>query len=92
MIAPPPGGIPSDSLIFTVEDNGVGIPDEARGRVFQIFARLDTGSGTEHGHGMGLAITQRTLERLRGTIWFEARLERGTRFFVMLPQGRKGLS
>jgi light-regulated signal transduction histidine kinase (bacteriophytochrome) len=69
---------------FAVADNGIGIPDVARDRVFQIFQRLhpmDTYPGT----GIGLAIASRIVERHRGRIWIESEVGKGATFWFSLP-------
>lgn len=52
---------------FMLEDNGIGIPDHSRERVFLIFKRLHVDSDYP-GLGLGLAIASRIVERHRGTI------------------------
>ena len=69
---------------FAVADNGIGIPDGARDRVFQIFQRLhpmDAYPGT----GIGLAIACRIVERHRGRIWIESEVGKGATFWFSLP-------
>lgn len=69
---------------FAVADNGIGIPDVARDRVFQIFQRLhpmDAYPGT----GIGLAIASRIVERHRGRIWIESEVGKGATFWFSLP-------
>ncbi len=66
-----------------VTDNGVGIPPEARHKIFAIFERLDS---KQTGTGIGLALVQRAIERLHGGIGVEgAPAGHGTRFWVELP-------
>jgi light-regulated signal transduction histidine kinase (bacteriophytochrome) len=69
---------------FAVADNGIGIPDGARDRVFQIFQRLhpmDAYPGT----GIGLAIASRIVERHQGRIWIESEVGKGATFWFSLP-------
>jgi signal transduction histidine kinase len=66
--------------IFTIADNGIGVPPAYRESIFGIFKRLhsnDNYSGT----GMGLAICQRIIERYGGRIWVESEPEHGSNFF-----------
>jgi len=70
--------------IFTVIDNGIGIPGAYYEAVFGIFKRLhshDQFSGT----GMGLAICKRIVERYRGRIWVESDPGQGSRFSFSIP-------
>jgi signal transduction histidine kinase len=67
-------------------DNGSGIPEEFRKRIFTKFAQAD-GSGSRRvgGTGLGLAISRQIMERLDGKLWFDDNPEGGTIFYVDLP-------
>jgi signal transduction histidine kinase len=71
---------------FTVSDEGIGIPEPERERVFEKFHRLDPqmlhGIG---GTGLGLYIARRLLERMGGSIWIEPNGTRGTTVVFELP-------
>lgn len=67
-----------------IEDNGVGIPPEHRGRVFQIFERLNPNSSST---GIGLAIVRKIIERLDGSVGVEPGPEAGSRFWIELFRG-----
>lgn len=71
-----------DQVICTVQDNGIGIPQEHTGRIFQIFHRLSARSG---GEGLGLTIVQRILDRMGGSISVTSEVGEGTAFHVTLP-------
>ncbi|WP_296747290.1 ATP-binding protein, partial [Mesorhizobium sp.] len=67
---------------FSVEDNGPGIPDAIRSRIFEsYFTTKPVGVGT----GIGLSISKSIVERHNGTIWFEEVQPHGARFVVQLP-------
>ncbi len=69
---------------LAVSDNGIGIAENARERIFQIFQRLHA-IDAYPGNGIGLAIASRIVERHDGRIWIESELGRGTTFFIALP-------
>ncbi len=66
------------------EDNGIGVPENAKERIFGIFQRVhkDGYPGT----GIGLAIARKAVERMGGRIGIESNSEQGSRFWVELEQ------
>ncbi len=67
---------------FSVEDNGPGIPEAVRPRIFEsYFTTKAVGVGT----GIGLSISRTIIERHKGRIWFEQAEGGGARFTVELP-------
>lgn len=71
-----------------VEDNGIGIKEDDRGRVYQVFERLH-GIETYPGTGIGLAIVRRGVEKMGGWVGFESELGKGSRFWIELPGVKK---
>lgn len=64
-------GVETDTgFIFSVEDTGIGVPDEYKGQVFEPFKRLHA-EEKYAGAGLGLAICQRVVETHGGRIWVE---------------------
>ena len=75
-----------DMCILTVEDNGVGIPQEDMERIFERFYRVDKMRSREAGGtGLGLSIVRDTARRRSGSVTAERREGGGTRFVVRLP-------
>lgn len=82
-------GCRSDNSHITiyVKDNGEGIADNFKNRIFQRFSQAD-GSDTkriQRGTGLGLAIAKRMTEDMGGTIGFESTQHKGSTFFVSFP-------
>ncbi|HWG86112.1 MAG TPA: HAMP domain-containing sensor histidine kinase [Deinococcales bacterium] len=71
-----------DFVHLTVEDNGRGVPERYRDKVFALFQRLDPSAP---GTGVGLAIVKRIAERLGGRAWVEDSSLGGAAFHVTLP-------
>jgi signal transduction histidine kinase len=76
--------------VYYVKDNGLGIPDAHRPKLFQAFQRLHPDAAP--GEGMGLTIVHRIAERHGGRVWLESSAGAGTTFFVALPTAAKSLT
>ena len=78
---------------FSVADEGLGIPQNERERVFEKFYRLDPrlarGVG---GTGLGLYISRELVERMEGSIWVESEPGKGSTFHVDLPVAEPAVS
>ncbi len=70
--------------LFSVRDKGIGIPGEAKSRIFELFTRGHPSGGTG-GDGIGLAVCKRIVEGHGGTIWVESEEGNGSTFFFTLP-------
>ena len=76
-------------VAITVKDNGIGIPEEAQGRVFERFYRVDKGRARKNGGtGLGLAIVKHITQLYGGTVRLESQVGRGSTFTVTLPLAR----
>lgn len=73
-----------DRWILAVADNGPGIPVEQREAIFRPLTRL-AAAGAPMGHGLGLSICRKVVERAQGRIWVEPASGGGSVFFVSLP-------
>lgn len=75
---------PPEAVEIWIQDNGVGIPEEHLGRIFDPFFSTKRGSGT----GLGLSITYGIVQKLGGQISVQSKVGEGTRFTVVLPKGK----
>ena len=73
---------------ISVEDDGCGIPEHLREKIFEPFYRVDEDSKTG-GTGLGLAIVKRIVMQNGGQVQVENRTEGGARFILMFPLGKK---
>ncbi len=71
-----------DMWSITVEDNGIGIPTELQGRIFEMFYRAHDRS---EGSGLGLYIVKEVIARMHGSITVNSELNRGSKFTVTFP-------
>ncbi len=76
---------PTGDFIFTVKDNGIGIPAQHQDRIFNIFERLHTRVDYE-GSGIGLATCKKIVNSSGGKIWLESTEGVGTTFHFTLPK------
>lgn len=73
---------------YYVRDNGLGIAEAHRGRIFQAFQRAHP--QVAGGEGIGLAVAARVVERHRGRVWVESEAGEGSTFYVALPAAPAG--
>jgi signal transduction histidine kinase len=89
----PPGGTVrvwverrGDVLRVSVRDEGPGIPEEFRPRIFEKFSQADASAArAKGGTGLGLHIAQRFIEHMHGRIGFDSEVRAGSTFWVELP-------
>lgn len=73
---------------FSITDTGIGIRAEDLGKLFEPFLQVDSGATREYGGaGLGLAICQRLVQLLDGTIRVESKLNQGSCFSFQVPLG-----
>jgi len=87
-----PSGEPSTSghIRFWVRDNGPGIPPASQTRLFAPFSRLD--QGDVEGHGLGLSIVQRIVDKLGGEVGVESNGKHGSVFSFTLASAPSEIS
>lgn len=75
--------ISKQKLIFKIEDQGPGFSEADQALMFNKFQKLSAQpTGNESSTGLGLSIVKRYVEELKGKIWFETEVGKGTTFFV----------
>jgi signal transduction histidine kinase len=80
------GATPARNLVFQIEDTGVGIPEEAQGRIFQSFTQADKSIARQYGGtGLGLFLCKQIVEMMGGKIGFRTRPGEGSTFHFTLP-------
>jgi PAS domain S-box-containing protein len=73
-------------VLFTVQDNGIGMSDEVLAKLFQPFTQADASTARRFGGtGLGLSITQRLVELMQGRIAAQSTPGAGSEFAVELP-------
>lgn len=78
--------IRTDKVTIKIKDNGLGIPDSEKEKVFQKFSRMSNKPTAGEGStGLGLSIVKKLTELIDGKIYFESEYGKGTTFIVELP-------
>ncbi len=73
----------ADEVVFSVEDNGIGIPKDLQVKVFDRFFQVD--SSTSSGDGIGLSFVKHLVELHGGKVWIESEPGKGSKFIFTLP-------
>ncbi len=75
-----------DTILFSVSDNGTGIPEQLIDRLFKMESSFTTiGTENEKGSGLGLILCKDFVEKSDGKIWVESTLNVGTTFYFSIP-------
>lgn len=73
-------------VLIAVQDNGIGIPDRLKDKVFEKFTKAKRkGTMGEPTFGLGLSICKEIVEYYKGSIWFESKENEGTTFYLEFP-------
>ncbi|MBF0342501.1 MAG: PAS domain S-box protein, partial [Magnetococcales bacterium] len=82
--APPPAD--PGTIVITIVDTGIGIPEELHTTIFDPFTQADSSLSRPYGgSGLGLAITKRIIELMGGVIRVSSRVNEGSTFVITLP-------
>jgi PAS domain S-box-containing protein len=76
------------SWIFSFRDNGIGIQEESKKRIFEIFQRLNA-RDKYPGTGIGLAVCKKAIANHGGEIWVESEFGKGSTFYFSIPDKRE---
>lgn len=84
-----------NSIIFSVKDNGIGIPKDQQNQIFKKLFRADNAVNMNtDGTGLGMYIIRNLVDLLGGKVWFESEENKGTTVYVSLslsgPEEHKG--
>ena len=73
-------------VVFEIEDNGPGIPDKDKDKLFTRFVKLSNKpTAGEDTSGLGLAIVRKLTEMMNGKAWCQSEIGVGSTFFVSFP-------
>ncbi|HEY9626774.1 MAG TPA: ATP-binding protein [Coleofasciculaceae cyanobacterium] len=77
-----------DSVIFHIKDEGIGIPKEEQGKIFEPFCR-GRNAGNVTGSGLGMAVVKKCLDLHQGELHVESQVGVGTTFTIKISQPQK---
>jgi signal transduction histidine kinase len=77
------------NICMTIQDTGIGIPDEAMPHLFEKFYRVHESEGSASGTGLGLSICKQIVQGHGGRVEVKSKLGIGTAFSVILPRSGK---
>ena len=73
-------------VVIAIKDNGIGIPEKLKEKIFERYNRIHRGRSTDvHGFGIGLSYVKQVIEAHEGVIRVESEVGAGTTFTVMIP-------
>ena len=79
-------GADGKEATYSVHDNGIGIPEAQKSRIFSKFFRAENAlEKVPDGSGLGLALVKELVEAWGGKVWFESPEGQGTTFFFTMP-------
>ena len=85
----------SNTITFAIKDTGIGIPEEAKKRLFKPFSQAETSTSRKYGGtGLGLAICKEIVGAMGSNIEIESQKNKGStfKFTIKMPNGHKDLS
>ncbi|MNF93423.1 Sensor protein kinase WalK [compost metagenome] len=74
-----------DRVQVWIQDNGIGIPLDEQGRIFDRFYKVDQARQRDSGSGLGLAIVRKIIDMHDGTIEVHSEEGKGTQFLIVVP-------
>jgi light-regulated signal transduction histidine kinase (bacteriophytochrome) len=73
----------NEYILFSIEDNGIGISEEHFELIFNVFKKLNNRTDSS---GIGLSIVKKIISTAGGKIWFHSKLNIGTTFYFTIPK------
>lgn len=81
----------NEILCIAIKDNGIGISEENKKKLFQSFQQADSSTSRKYGGtGLGLYISKQLADLLEGEVFFDSQLNQGSTFGVLIPVKYKG--
>ena len=81
--------VPKESVLFSIDDSGIGIAEKYHRQIFSPFHKVENGQDVHGGIGLGLSIVKQLVGMLGGKIWLKSKLGEGTTFNFYIPYKQK---
>jgi len=82
----------NSELFVSVEDEGIGIPKDKLGHIFEAFSQADSSTTRKYGGtGLGLTISHRLVELMGGELKVESEVDKGSKFYFSIPVKEGGV-
>jgi signal transduction histidine kinase len=74
-----------DEVEFYVKDSGIGGLEGCEGLVYKNFSKIDESDEAKEGLGLGLSLSRKLIELMKGRIWYKSVHDKGTTFYFTIP-------
>jgi len=75
-----------NTVVISIQDTGIGVSEEEQAKIFNRFYRVDTSRSKTKGYGLGLSIAKTIIDKHKGQLRINSKVNKGSTFTVILPK------